>query len=284
MRPSVIASSIAISLALCAPAAAQEFAKPWESLRALVPLPPVEKTGRQDVGDVELYYAVYGRGEPVILLHPGLGNGDYWANQVGPLSQEYQVIVVDLRGHGRSSASAKPLTYRLMADDILRLIKAQKLKEPTIVGWGDGATIGLELALRYPKRVGRLVLFGLTFDQSGFQPRPDTSDTFIEYVHKAQADHARLSGGQAGFTSTLDQMEALWEREPNFSHADLQRLKTPTILMSADHDEWVKPDHMTQAAQLIPGAQMITLPRTSHFAPWQAPKKFDDALLVALRR
>lgn len=280
---SLAGAGLALSLALCGDAVAQDFLQRWESLKATAPLPPVVKTGRQDVGDVELYYAIYGRGDPVILLHPGLGNADYWANQIGPLSQTHQVIVVDLRSHGRSSASPELLSYRLMADDVVRLIKAHKIKQPAIVGWGDGAIAGLELAQRYPKRIGKLIAFGLVTDRSGLQPRPDQSATFVDYVHRAKADYERLSATPAGFSASLDQLEALWEREPAYTAEDLARIETPVIVLAAEYDEWVKPEHMAKTAELIPGAQMITLPRASYFAPWQAPKEFNDAVLMALR-
>jgi pimeloyl-ACP methyl ester carboxylesterase len=283
-RTFVAAAGLALGLALSSPASAQTPPERWEMLGlTTAPLPPAVKTGRQDAGDAELYYAVYGRGEPVILLHSGLGNGDYWDNEIGPLSQQYQVIVVDLRGHGRSTASPRPLTYRLMADDIVHLIKAQKLKDPAIVGWGDGAIVGLELALGHPKRIGRLIAFGLATDRSGLQPRPDQRATFIAYVHKAQADEDRLSGDPARFTATLDQLEALWEREPAYKPEDLARIKIPVTLLAAQYDEWVKLEHMARTAEIIPNARMIMLPRTSYFAPWQAPREFTDAVLVALR-
>jgi len=283
MRTVVIAAGLALFMACCSAASAAEPLKSWETLRTTAPLSPALRTGREDVGDAEIYFAVYGKGEPVILLHPALGNSDYWANQIGPLSQEFQVIVVDLRGHGRSSGPVDALSYRLMARDVVRLIKDLKLKDPAIVGWGDGAVVGLELALRYPKRIGKLVAFGLAFDRSGLQPRPDQTPTFIEYVHKAQADHALLSGNPAAFTRLLDGYEALWEREPNYTADDLANLKLPVVIMAAEHDEWVKPEHMVKAAELIPSARLVTLPKTSHFAPWQAAKNFDDALLMALR-
>ena len=282
-KNTLVAAGIALNLALCGGALAQDLPKPWQSLRTTAPLPPVVKSGRQDVGDVALYYAVYGQGDPVILLHPGLGNGDYWANQVGPLSQEFQVIVVDLRGHGRSTASAKPLSYRLMADDIVHLIKAQKLKAPAIVGWGDGAIVGLELARRHPGRVGKLVLFGLTYDVAGQQPGVDQTPTFVEYVHKAAADYRRLAPEPKDFDATFQKLEALWIAEPHYPAEQLRTVKAPTAVFAAEHDEWARPEHMEEAARLIPGARMVVLPAVSHFAPWQAPKTFNDAVRLMLR-
>jgi len=234
------------------------------------------------VDDVELYYAVYGKGPRVLLLHPGLGHGDYWANQIGPLSQDYEVMVVDLRGHGRSTRSAKPITYELMADDVTYLIRRLHFGEPAVVGWGDGALVGLEMARRHPKRLSKLIAFGMAHDVSGLQPGVDQTPTFIEYVHKTAADYDRLAPAPKDFNATVDQMEALWAASPHYTARDLASVKTPTTIMVAEHDEWVIPEHAEQAAQLIPGAQSVWAPKVSHFAPWQAPKKFNDGLKLIL--
>ncbi|HEX5776305.1 MAG TPA: alpha/beta hydrolase [Caulobacteraceae bacterium] len=264
-------------------ALAQIAGAPWTTLRPTAPLPPQTESGRVDVGDVELYYAIYGRGRPVVLLHPGLGHSDYWANQVGPLSPDYQVVVVDMRGHGRSGSSDRPFTYELLANDILAVIRKLKLKQPAIVGWGDGAVVGLELARRHPRRVGRLIAFGLTYDVAGQQPGVDQTATFIDYVHKAAADYARVAPEPGAFDATFDKLEALWAAEPHYTAAQLKAVKTPTAILAAEHDEWARPEHMQEAAGLIPGAKTVVLPAVSHFAPWQAPKMFNDAVRLMLR-
>jgi pimeloyl-ACP methyl ester carboxylesterase len=281
MRLSVWLAALSLGVALAGPAPAQA-PQPWTTLRATVPLPPPVKTGYVRSGDVEIYYAIYGRGRPVLLIHPGLGHGDYWSNQVGPLSQIYQVIVVDLRGHGRSTRSDTPLSYELMGDDVTHLIRTLNIEKPAVVGWGDGAIVGLEMALHHPKRIGELIVFGMAHDVTGLRPAVDQTPTFVEYVHKTAADYERLAPEPKNFGATVDQMEALWETAPHYTAADLARVKAPTTVLVAEHDEWVIPEHAEQAATLIPGAQSVWLPKVSHFAPWQAPKKFTDALKLIL--
>jgi pimeloyl-ACP methyl ester carboxylesterase len=278
-----LAIAIALGMAISAGAHAQEAPRPWESLRPTAPLPPVGKTGRLKVDGAEIRYAIYGEGRPVILLHPALGHGDYWANQIGPLSQDFQIIVVDLRGHGRSTGAGKPLSYVLRAEDVVRLIKTLKLKDAAVVGWGDGAVVGLEIALRYPKRISQLVAFGLTYDKAGLQAAPDQTATFNSYVMKALADYQSMAPDPAGFAGMLEQMEALWEREPVHTAAELARIDVPTTVIAAEHDEWVQREHMEEAARRIPNAQLVLIPRASHFAPWQAPKAFNDAVRMVLR-
>jgi pimeloyl-ACP methyl ester carboxylesterase len=282
----LLAAALALQLAPCTGALAQQpVPQRWQTLGGPAPLlPPPVTTGRHRVGDVELFYAVYGQGDPVVLLHPALGDSEDWNNQVGPLSRDLQVVVVDLRGHGRSTGSDAPFSYPLMAQDVVSLIKALRLKRPAIVGWGDGATVALEIALHHPKRIGRLVAFGLAYDRAGLQPNPDKSATFIDYVHRAQQDDARLSGTPDRFAKTLDQWEALWERGPAYTADDLKSIKVPTTIIAAEKDEWVRPEHMAQAADLIPNARLVMIPGASHFAPWQTPKKVENALRLALTR
>ena len=271
-------------LALCGQSFAQDARpQPWTTLRETTVLPTPVETGREKVNGVELYYAIYGKGRPVVFLHPGLGHGDYWANQVGPLSQDYQVIVVDLRGHGRSTGSDQPLSYELMADDIMKLMQKLHIRKPAIVGWGDGAIVGLELAMRHPKRLTKLVAFGLTYDVSGQQPGVDQTQTFIDYVHKAVADHQKLSPQPERLDATFRQLEALWASAPRYTPAELAKVEVPTAVIAAEYDEWVKLSHMEEAARLLPNSQILVLRRTSHFAPWQAPKTFNDALKLVLR-
>jgi len=280
-RRVLLGGLLAAALAAAMPAVAQAPA-PWTTLRETVPLPAVVETGRVKVNDVQLYYAIYGRGRPVVLLHPGLGHSDYWANQIGPLSQAYQVIVIDLRGHGRSTGSDRPLSYELMADDVMQVLRKLHIEKPAIVGWGDGAVVGLELAMRHPGRVSELIAFGLTYDLSGQQPGVDKAPTFVSYVGKTAADYERLSPQPARFDAAFRQLEALWSTAPKYTAEDLAKIRTPTTIMAAEYDEWVRLDHMQQAARLIPDARIVTLRKSSHFAPWQTPKAFNDALRMAL--
>jgi pimeloyl-ACP methyl ester carboxylesterase len=256
--------------------------EPWTTLRATTVLPPAREVGRQRVGDVELHYAIYGKGRPVILLHPGLGHGDYWANQIGPLSQAYQVVVVDLRGHGRSTTSDRPLSYGLMAEDLLGLIQKLHLSKPAVVGWGDGGVVALELALRHPGRIGKLIIFGAPYSPAGLQTGVDRRPTFIEYVHKTGADHDRLSPAPGSFDRLFLQLEGMWGREPNYTAEQLGSIKAPTTIIMAEYDEWVRMEHVERMATMIPDARLLPMAKVSHFAPWQAPKKFNDAVRIAL--
>src|SRR5260221_1378082 len=113
----------------------------WE---VLPPTPaPIhsERSGQANANGISIYYAVYGQGSPVILLHGGLANADYWGNQVKALAPHHTVIVMDSRCHGRSTRYSQPYGYDLMADDVVELVDAVKVPKEDIMGWGDGLVL-----------------------------------------------------------------------------------------------------------------------------------------------
>jgi pimeloyl-ACP methyl ester carboxylesterase len=106
-----------------------------ERWQVLPPTPaplPSEHSGHVDANGISIYYAIYGQGPPVILLHGGLVNSDWWGNQIPALAAHHTVIVMDSRGHGRSSRDARPYSYDLMADDVVALLDALSCPRPTL--------------------------------------------------------------------------------------------------------------------------------------------------------
>lgn len=119
-RFSFIASmALAASLAMQSAAQGEEL---WEQLPEPPPMPEASESGSAPVNGIEMYYAIYGSGEPLILLHGGLGHSDVWGNQIPVFAKQYKVIVVDSRGHGRSTRTSEPYSYRLMASDVVALM------------------------------------------------------------------------------------------------------------------------------------------------------------------
>ena len=146
------------------------FAAPlWETLPPTPPPVAGEHSGHARVNGISLYYAVIGHGSPVVLLHGGLANSDYWGNQVKVLAPHHTVILMDSRGHGRSTRDARPYGYDLMADDVVGLLDTLHIARADIVGWSDGAIIGLDLAIRHPDRVGKVFSFAANTATSGVQ-------------------------------------------------------------------------------------------------------------------
>ena len=251
----------------------------WQTLPPTPPPVPGEHTGHAKVNGISLYYATIGRGPPVVLLHGGLANSDYWGNQVRVLLPRHTVILMDSRGHGRSTRDSRPYGYDLMADDVAGLLDTLHIRRADVVGWSDGAILGLDLAIRHPDRVGKIFAFAANTVTSGVQEGVEKNPTFARYIERAGHEYARLSATPAQYDEFVAQISKMWNTEPNWTDAQLQSIKTPVLVVDGDHDEAIKRAHTEYIAATIPGAGLLILPNVSHFAFLQDPVLFDDALL-----
>jgi len=254
----------------------------WETLPP-TPAPIAgETSGYAAVDGIKLYYAKTGHGSPVVLLHGGLANSDYWGNQVKALAPHHTVIVVDSRGHGRSTRDARPYGYDLMADDVVALLDTLKIPKADIVGWSDGGILGLDLALRHPDRVGRIFAFAANTVTSGVKDGVEKNPTFAAYIERAGKEYQRLSATPKEYDAFVDQISHMWASQPNWTDAELKTIKAPVLIVDGDHDEAIKREHTEYIAATIPGAGLLILPNASHFAFLQDPALFNAALLQFL--
>jgi pimeloyl-ACP methyl ester carboxylesterase len=173
------------------------FALPAGAAERWEMLPPTprpiqsERSGQANANGISIHYAVYGQGSPVILLHGGLANTDYWGNQIKALEPHHTVIVMDSRGHGRSTRDSRPYGYDLMADDVVALMDVLKVPKADIVGWSDGAILGLDLAMRHPGRIGKIFAFAANTVTSGVKDAVEKNPT----ADPTQCKRFRLPAG-----------------------------------------------------------------------------------------
>ena len=132
------------------------------------PLPVSDDQGYVENDGARIWYAAYGSGPVVILLHGGLGHSGNWGYQVPALvNNGYRAIVIDSRGHGRSSRDVQPYSYELMASDVTTVMDTLNHERASLVGWSDGACIALILASQAPERVTGVFFFACNMDPSG---------------------------------------------------------------------------------------------------------------------
>jgi pimeloyl-ACP methyl ester carboxylesterase len=270
-------------LAVAASQPARAEGSPWEHLPPTPSLPKPDHSGVASVNGIQLWYAVYGHGDPVILVHGGLANSDYWGLQIPVLARRYQVIVLDSRGHGRSTRTAAPIGYDAMAADVLALMDTLHVGTAALVGWSDGAIIGLDIAIHHPERLTRLFAFAANSDPSGVKD-VDKSPVFTAYEERGAREYARLSPTPTQFKAFHDNISRMWASEPHFTEAQLRGIKVPTWIVDGDHDEAIKRQNTDYMASLIPGAGELILPAVSHFAFLQDPALFNEALMQFLSR
>jgi pimeloyl-ACP methyl ester carboxylesterase len=246
-------------------------------------LPKPDQSGLAPVNGIKIWYAVFGRGPPVLMIHGGLANSDYWGHQVRALSKDYRVIVMDSRGHGRSTRDAKPYGYHLMASDAIALMDYLKIDKAAIVGWSDGAIVGLDIAMNHPERVSRLFAFAANSDPSGVA-NIAASKVFNAYIARAGEEYKQLSPTPSEYQSFVAQISKMWKTQPKWTAGDLAKINVATWIVDGDHDEAIKRDNTEFMAAHIPGAGLLIQPEASHFSFLQDPDQFSADVLRFLAR
>jgi pimeloyl-ACP methyl ester carboxylesterase len=246
------------------------------------PLPVTSDQGYVDHDGARIWYATYGSGSAVILLHGGLGHSGNWGYQVPMLvSSGHRAVLIDSRGHGRSTRDLRPFTYELMASDVLAVVDALQVEKAAVVGWSDGACIALILAMKAPARVAGVFFFGCNMDPSGtkeIEPSPILDRCFGRHAK----DYAQLSTTPDQFKAFAEAVGQMQKTEPNYSARDMADIHVPVAIVQSEHDEFIKPEHAEYLARSIPGAELILLPGVSHFAPLQRPEQFNSVIRAFL--
>jgi pimeloyl-ACP methyl ester carboxylesterase len=246
------------------------------------PTLPSGKTGLAPVNGIKLWHGEYGHGAPVILVHGGLANANYWGLLVRALAPHYRVIVMDSRGHGRSTRDARPYGYDLMADDVIGLMDYLKIDKAALVGWSDGAIIGLDIALRHPGRLTKLFAFAANSDPSAVKD-VEHDPVFSAFIARARKEYETLSPTPKEYDAFLKQIEKMWDSEPHWNAQTLHTITVPTWIVDADHDEAIKRENTLFMADNIPGSGLLIQPQVSHFSFLQDPAQFNADVLHFLQ-
>ena len=220
--------------------------------------------GYADVNGIRMYYETYGpeHGVPLVLLHGGGSTIDVtWGRILPFLARDRRVIAVEEQAHGRTSDRDAPVRFETSADDVAALLKHLKVEQADVFGFSNGASVGLQVAIRHPQAVRKLVFASSITKKAGAQPQlweliktadianmpQPLKDAFL----KVNPDPAKLK--------TMHDKDA--ERMRHFTDvpdADLREIGAPTLILIGDHDI-VKPEHAVELTHLIPGSRLMVL-------------------------
>jgi len=227
-----------------------------------------------NINGIRVFYKVYGEGEPILLLHGGLGSSDSFKSQVAFLSKEFLVITPDSRGQGRTSDGDQPISYEIMADDMIELLDHLGLDSVYVVGKSDGGNTGLAMAIIYPERVIKLVAIGANFQAEG--TRNDYMDELRSMTAKTAwpdviANYKNLAPIPERWPIVFDKIRSMWLSCPNFSLEQLANISVQTMIISGDRDI-IRLDHTIKLFESIPNAQLFVVPGASHYVLDEKPK------------
>lgn len=236
--------------------------------------------GYVDANGVHTYYDEHGSGEPLLLLHGGLVDGDSFAQQTPAFAERFRVIVPDRRGHGRTADVDGPISYDVMADDTIAFIEALGIGPAHLVGWSDGGDVGLLVAIKRPNLVRRLVTIGSNFSADGLTReaaeafKPDTPTSAVPIMHETWKVNAVEPDR---FDAVLEKMQQCWF-DYAIPTADLARITAPTLVMVGD-DDITRFEHTIELYDTIPDAQLAVIPGASHLVPLEKPDLVNQLVL-----
>jgi pimeloyl-ACP methyl ester carboxylesterase len=243
-------------------------------------LPIAKDQGYVQNQGANIWYSTYGTGNPVVLLHGGLGHSGNWGYQVSALlDSNYQVVLIDSRGHGRSTRDEQPYSYQLLASDLLAVLDYLQLEKVGLVGWSDGADTALIFADQSPTRVAGVLFFGCNMDDTGTKQITQYPPVITTIFNCHKRDYVKLSATPDQFEAFVEAVGIMQRSQPNYTAQDLARIKVPVLVVHSQQDEFIKQEHAEYLAQNLSNAHLHILMGVSHFAPLQRPDLFNRVML-----
>jgi pimeloyl-ACP methyl ester carboxylesterase len=211
-----------------------------------------------EVNGINLYFETIGTGRPLILLHGGLGSSEMFGPSLPTLAERHQIIAVDLQGHGRTADIDRPIDIRLMAEDIAALIDHLGLDKPDVVGYSLGGGVAFFTAVKYPEKVGRLVMASAHIRREAI---PVEMLAQQEQVNAATAEflkdtpmyqlYMQVAPHPEDFPRLLDKIGESMAKDFDFTE-EVRSLQVPTMIVAADAD-MAPPSHYVEMFKLLDG-------------------------------
>jgi pimeloyl-ACP methyl ester carboxylesterase len=260
-------------------------------------MPKPTKSGHAAVNGVNYYYAIYGTGEPLLLLHGGLGQIEMFGPNLARLAQSRQVIGVDLHGHGRTPLGDRDINLVDSGNDMAGVLKQLGHDKVDVFGFSLGAGVALQFAAQHPAMVRRLAMASVIFSTDGFYPemlpqQAAVGAAMAEMMKETPMykSYVAVAPNPAEFPKLLDQMGA-WMRKSYDWSGDVKKLTMPVMLIYADSD-MIRLEHTVKLYQLLGGGlkdagwqrehmsqnRLAILPNLTHYELGIAPQLVDVAL------
>lgn len=216
------------------------------------------QTGYAPVDGLNMYYELHGTGKPLVVLHGAFMSTTSMSGLITSLAQTRQVIAVDAQGHGRTADRAdRPLTFEQMADDVAALLGALKIPQADILGYSMGATTALEVAVRHPQVVDKLVILSAPFMPSGWRAGVLTAIASLTpelFVGSPiEADYQRFAPHPEDFPALVTKIVQLDKASNSgVSAATIQAITAPTLTIIGDSDG-IDLNHVVDMFRLLGG-------------------------------
>jgi len=288
IRTTVIVLLATAAAMFAAPVHAKEGKTAMETETKATPAPT--RSGHIEINGVNYYYEIRGKGEPLLLLHGGLGLIDMFGPVLPALANAREVIGVDLQGHGRTALGERPMSVEALGDDMAALVKALGYNQVDVLGYSFGGMVAFRMAAQRPESVRRLVIASAPFARDGFYPelleaQAHVGEAMAEMMKNTPMfqSYAAVAPKVEDFPKLLNAMGALMAKPYDWS-AEARSLKMPVMLVYGDSDMF-RPEHIIQFYQLLGGGlkdagwmretmprnRLAILPDLTHYEMFAAP-------------
>ncbi|HEX4972727.1 MAG TPA: alpha/beta hydrolase [Steroidobacteraceae bacterium] len=298
-KRSTLANGLVTLTAACA-AMIAAFAFPTHARAAETPTmtqPKPVKSGHIPVNGVNYYYAVYGKGEPLLLLHGGLGQIEMFGPNLEALAKNREVIGIDLHGHGRTDLGNRDISLIDQGADLGVLVKKLGYQKVDVLGYSLGGGVAFQFAAQNPSLVRRLVLVSTIYGTDGFFPEmlPQQAAVSSKMMDMMKGtpmyqSYVAIAPHPDEFPKLLDKMGEYMRKSYDWS-ADVKKLTMPTLLVYGDSD-MIRPEHIVKFYQMLGGGQkdagwqrehmasnrLAILPNVTHYEMGVAPQLVETAL------
>lgn len=243
-----------------------------------------------EVAGMQVWHEVLGelaKGDaPVVLLHGGMAGASSWAGQTpGLIEAGYQVYLPERRGHAHTPDVPGPISYSVMADDTIAYLDQEVPMPAHLIGWSDGAVVGLLTARLRPDLVASLALIGQFYNSAGRVPGGLTDaltaadDEVAGFLRESYAKES--PDGPEHFDEIFAKVRTMWRTEPEIDLTTLKNVAMPALVLQGDRDE-VRLEHSAEVADALPDGRLAVLPGT-HLLPIESPELVTALLVASLR-
>ena len=222
------------------------------------------KSGYSDVNGLKMYYEIYGEGHPLVLIHGGGSTLETSFGIIIPLlAKNRQIIGVELQAHGHTNDRNTDLTFEQDADDVATLLKNLKISKADFLGFSNGAHVAVEIALRHPGLINKIILASGLYQQSATAPQfwegfgEAALSTHLPPVLKD--GYLKANNNQAGLQNMFDKDIQRMKAFKGWTSKQLKEIKAPTLLMSGNKDI-INPEKAVEIYRLIPDCELAILP------------------------
>ena len=228
------------------------------------------KSGKYiDVNDAKIYYEEYGQGEPLIFLHGNNGSIEDFYQQIPFFAKQYRVIAIDTRGQGKSTdLTNTPYTYEQFSNDLFQTTQKLNLKKVNLIGWSDGGNTALIFNAQHPELINKIVTIGAVLNPNG--------------VGEELIGNLKNLANKPTENTNLRLIE-LMLKEPNITKSELNKIQNPVLVIAGEKDE-VKESHTKEIQKNISKAELLIIPNSTHYVPFEQPKILNEAILKFLKK